>query len=132
MSLGSEFKEFAMKGNVIDLAVGVIVGAAFGKIVSSLVGNIAMPLLGKLIGGFNFSDLAISLGNDPAGKPVTIAYGVFLQSIFDFVIIALVLFLAIRGINRLKKPAPTAPAPPPPPSREEALLTEIRDLLARR
>jgi large conductance mechanosensitive channel len=132
MSLGSEFKEFAMKGNVIDLAVGVIVGAAFGKIVSSLVGNVAMPVLGKLIGGFNFADLAISLGNDPAGKPVTIAYGVFLQSIFDFVIIALVLFVAIRGINRLKKPAPTAPAPPPPPSREEALLTEIRDLLARR
>jgi large conductance mechanosensitive channel len=132
MSLGSEFKEFAMKGNVIDLAVGVIVGAAFGKIVSSLVGNIAMPVLGKLIGGFNFADLAISLGNDPAGKPVAIGYGVFLQSIFDFVIIALVLFLAIRGINRLKKPTPAAPPPPPPPSREEALLTEIRDLLARR
>jgi len=132
MSLGSEFKEFAMKGNVIDLAVGVIVGAAFGKIVSSLVGNVAMPVLGKLIGGFNFSDLAISLGSDPAGKPVAIAYGVFLQSMFDFVIIALVLFLAIRGINRLKRPAPAAPAPPPPPSREEALLTEIRDLLARR
>jgi large conductance mechanosensitive channel len=132
MSLGSEFKEFAMKGNVIDLAVGVIVGAAFGKIVSSLVGNVAMPVLGKLIGGINFSDLAISLGNDPSGKPVAIGYGVFLQSIFDFVIIALVLFLAIRGINRLKKPAPEAPAPPPPPSREELLLTEIRDLLARR
>jgi large conductance mechanosensitive channel len=132
MSLGSEFKEFAMKGNVIDLAVGVIVGAAFGKIVSSLVGNVAMPVLGKVVGGINFSDLAISLGNDPTGKPVTIGYGVFLQSIFDFVIIALVLFLAIRGINRLKKPAPAAPAPPPPPSREEALLTEIRDLLARR
>ena len=132
MSLGSEFKEFAMKGNVIDLAVGVIVGAAFGKIVSSLVGNVAMPVLGKLIGGFNFSDLAISLGSDPAGKPVAIAYGVFLQSMFDFVIIALVLFLAIRGINRLKRPAPAAPAPPPPPSREEALLTEIRDLLAKR
>jgi len=132
VSLGSEFKEFAMKGNVIDLAVGVIVGAAFGKIVSSLVGNIAMPVLGKLIGGFNFTDLAISLGNDPGGKPVTIGYGVFLQSIFDFVIIALVLFLAIRGINRLKKPPPEAPAPPTPPSREEALLTEIRDLLAKR
>jgi len=132
MSLGSEFKEFAMKGNVIDLAVGVIVGAAFGKIVSSLVGNVAMPVLGKLIGGVNFSDLAISLGSDPAGKPVAIAYGVFLQSIFDFVIIALVLFLAIRGINRLKKPVAAPPAPPPPPSREELLLTEIRDLLARR
>jgi large conductance mechanosensitive channel len=132
MSLASEFKEFAMKGNVVDLAVGVIVGAAFGKIVSALVGNVVMPVLGKLVGGFNFSDLAINLGNDPAGKPVAITYGVFLQSIFDFVIIALVLFMAIRAINRLKKPAPQAPAPPPPPSREEQLLTEIRDLLAKR
>jgi large conductance mechanosensitive channel len=132
MGVASEFKEFAMKGNVVDLAVGVIVGAAFGKIVSSLVGNVVMPVLGKLIGGFNFTDLAISLGNDPAGKPVAITYGTFLQSIFDFVIIALVLFLAIRGINRLKKPVPVAPAAPPPPSREEQLLTEIRDLLARR
>jgi len=132
MSLASEFKEFAMKGNVVDLAVGVIVGAAFGKIVSSLVGNVVMPVLGKLVGGFNFSDLALGLGNDPAGKPVAITYGVFLQSIFDFVIIALVLFMAIRAINRLKKPAPQAPAPPAPPSREEQLLTEIRDLLAKR
>jgi large conductance mechanosensitive channel len=131
MSVASEFKEFAMKGNVVDLAVGVIVGAAFGKIVSSLVGNVVMPVLGKLVGGFNFADLAISLGNDPAGKPVAITYGLFLQSIFDFVIIALVLFLAIRGINRLKKPAPAAPAAPPP-SREEQLLIEIRDLLAGR
>jgi large conductance mechanosensitive channel len=132
MSLASEFKEFAMKGNVVDLAVGVIVGAAFGKIVSSLVGNVMMPVLGKLIGGFNFADLAISLGTDPAGKPVAVTYGTFLQSIFDFVIIALVLFMAIRGINRLKKPQAPAPAPPPPPSREEQLLTEIRDLLAKR
>ena len=132
MSLASEFKEFAMKGNVVDLAVGVIVGAAFGKIVSSLVGNVVMPVLGKLIGGFNFSDLAISLGTDPAGKAVAVTYGVFLQSILDFVIIAAVLFIAIRAINRLKKPPPAAPAPPPPPSREEQLLTEIRDLLAKR
>jgi large conductance mechanosensitive channel len=130
MSLASEFKEFAMKGNVVDLAVGVIVGAAFGKIVSSLVGNVVMPVLGRLVGGFNFADLAIGLGTDPAGKAVAITYGVFLQSIFDFGIIALVLFMAIRGINRLKKPAPAAPAPPP--SREEQLLTEIRDLLAKR
>jgi large conductance mechanosensitive channel len=132
MSIASEFKEFAMKGNVVDLAVGVIVGAAFGKIVSSLVGNVVMPVLGKLIGGFNFSDLAISLGIDPAGKAVAVTYGVFLQSIFDFVIIALVLFMAIRGINRLKKPPRAAPPPPPPPTREEQLLTEIRDLLAKR
>ena len=132
MSVASEFKEFAMKGNVVDLAVGVIVGAAFGKIVSSLVGSVVMPVLGKLVGGFNFADLAISLGTDPAGKPVVIGYGVFLQSIFDFVIIALVLFLAIRGINRLKRAPPPAPPPPAPPTREEQLLGEIRDLLAKR
>ena len=132
MSMASEFKEFAMKGNVVDLAVGVIVGAAFGKIVSSLVGNVVMPVLGKLIGGFNFSDLAFGLGTDPTGKPVAVTYGVFLQSIFDFVIIALVLFMAIRAINRLKKPPPAAPPPPAPPTREEQLLTEIRDLLAKR
>ena len=132
MSLASEFKEFAMKGNVVDMAVGVIVGAAFGKIVSSLVGNVIMPVLGKPIGGFNFTDMAFALGTDPAGKPVAITYGVFLQSIFDFVIIALVLFMALRGINRLKKPQPAAAAPPPAPSREEQLLTEIRDLLAKR
>jgi large conductance mechanosensitive channel len=132
MSVASEFKEFAMKGNVVDLAIGVIIGAAFGKIVSSLVGSVVMPVLGKLIGGFNFTDLAISLGTDPAGKPVIIGYGVFLQSIFDFVIIALVLFLAIRGINRLKRPPPAAAPPPSPPTREEQLLVEIRALLAKR
>jgi large conductance mechanosensitive channel len=132
MSLASEFKEFAMKGNVVDLAVGVIVGAAFGKIVSSLVANVIMPVIGKLIGGFNFADLAIGLGTDPGGKPVAISYGVFLQSIVDFLIIALVLFMAIRAINRLKRPEPAAPPPPPPPTREEQLLTEIRDLLAKR
>ncbi len=132
VGLGAEFKEFAMKGNVVDLAVGVIIGAAFGKIVSSMVGDLFMPALGKLIGGFNFSDLAVALGKDPTGKDVLIRYGAFLQSIFDFIIIALVLFIAIKGINRLKKPAPAAPAPPPPPARTEVLLEEIRDLLARR
>jgi len=132
MSLVSEFKEFAMKGNVVDMAVGVIVGAAFGKIVSSLVANVITPMLGKLIGGINFSDLAISLGTDPSGKPVAVTYGVFLQSVFDFVIIALVLFLALRGINSLKRPAPAAPTAPPPPTLDQQLLTEIRDLLARR
>ena len=131
MSLGSEFKEFAMKGNVVDLAVGVIIGTAFGKIVSSLVGDVIMPPLGKVIGGLNFSDLAISLGADPAGKAVLIKYGLFLQTIFDFVIIAIVLFMCIKGINKLKKPAPVVAAPPPPPPRSEALLEEIRDLLAK-
>ncbi len=132
MGIGSEFKEFAMKGNVVDLAVGVIIGAAFGKIVSSLVGDVIMPALGKLIGGVNFSDFAVNLGKDPTGKEVLIKYGSFIQSIFDFTIIALVLFLAIKGINRLKKPAPVAEPPPPPPPKSELLLEEIRDLLAKR
>ncbi len=132
MGIGAEFKEFAMKGNVIDLAVGVIIGAAFGKIVSSLVGDLLMPLLGKLIGGVNFADLAVDLGKDPAGKEVLLKYGAFLQTMFDFVIIALVIFLAIKGINRLKKPVPAAPAAPAPPAKSEVLLEEIRDLLAKR
>jgi large conductance mechanosensitive channel len=134
MSLASEFKEFAMKGSVVDLAVGVIIGAAFGKIVSSLVGDIFMPALGKAIGGFNFSDLAVGLGKDPTGKEVLIKYGTFLQTMFDFLVIAVVLFIAIKGLNRLKMP-PVVVAPPPPPApvpREQVLLEEIRDLLAKR
>ena len=130
MGIASEFKEFAMKGSVVDLAVGVIIGTAFGKIVSSLVGDVIMPPLGKVIGGLNFSDLAISLGLDPVGKAVLIKYGAFLQTIFDFVIIAIVLFMCIKGINKLKKPASAVAAPPPP--RSEVLLEEIRDLLAKR
>jgi large conductance mechanosensitive channel len=132
MGLGTEFKEFAMKGNVVDLAVGVIIGAAFGKIVSSLVGDMFMPALGKLIGGFNFSDLAFTLGKDPTGKEVLIKYGAFVQTMFDFIIIALVLFMAIKAINRLKKPPPAVPTPPAEPPRTEVLLQEIRDLLAKR
>ena len=132
MSIGSEFKEFAMKGNVVDLAVGVIIGAAFGKIVSSLVGDMIMPALGKVIGGINFSDLAISLGKHPTGKEVLVKYGSFIQTCFDFLIIAIVLFLAIKGINKLKKPVPEAPAAPAPPPRSEVLLEEIRNLLAKR
>jgi large conductance mechanosensitive channel len=130
MSLAAEFKEFAMKGNVVDMAVGVIIGAAFGKIVSSLVENVIMPPLGKLIGGVNFSEMAMSLGAGADGKDVLLKYGSFLQSIFDFVIIAFVIFMAIKGINRLKKPAPNAPPPPPPA--QEVLLSQIRDLLAKR
>ncbi len=133
MSIASEFKEFAMKGSVIDLAVGVIVGTAFGKIVSSLVGDVITPVLGKLIGDVNFSDLAIDLGKDPTGAKVLLKYGVFLQTIFDFAVIALVLFIALRAINKLKKPAPPAvDAPPPPPTRQEVLLEEIRDALIKR
>jgi large conductance mechanosensitive channel len=131
MGLASEFKEFAMKGSVVDLAVGVIIGAAFGKIVSSLVGDIFMPAIGRLVGGVNFSDLAIGLGKDPTGKEVLIKYGAFLQTLFDFLIIGLVLFFAIKGINRLKRPHAADAAPPPPP-KSELLLQEIRDLLAKR
>jgi large conductance mechanosensitive channel len=130
MSLASEFKEFAMKGSVVDLAIGVIIGAAFGKIVSSLVGDIFMPVLGKAIGGINFSDLAVSLGKDPSGKEVLIKYGSFLQTLFDFVVIALVLFMAIKGLNTLKKPPPVVVVEVPPP-RQEVLLEQIRDLLAK-
>jgi large conductance mechanosensitive channel len=132
MSVASEFKEFAMKGSVVDLAIGVIIGAAFGKIVSSLVGDIFMPVLGKAIGGINFSDLAVSLGKDPTGKEVLIKYGSFLQTVFDFVVIALVLFMAIKGLNTLKKPPVVVVVETPPPPRQEVLLEEIRDLLARR
>lgn len=129
MSFASEFKEFAMKGNVVDMAVGVIIGGAFGKIITSLVGDVLMPPIGKAIGGVNFSDLATSLGADPTGKEVLVKYGAFFQTIFDFLIIALVIFIALKGINKLKKPeAPPAPAAPP---RQEVLLEEIRNLLAK-
>jgi large conductance mechanosensitive channel len=130
MGLAREFKEFAMKGNVIDMAVGVIIGAAFGKIVTSLVEDVIMPPLGKVIGGVNFADLAVSLGMDPAGKEVILRYGNFLQIVFQFVIVAMVLFMVIRTLNKLKKPDPAAP--PPAPARQELLLEEIRDLLAKR
>lgn len=127
MSLVSEFKEFAMKGSVVDLAVGVVVGAAFGKIVSSLVADVIMPPIGMAIGGVNFSDLVVTLGIGPDGAPVALRYGAFLQTIFDFMIIAAALFVAIKVINRLKRPDPAAP--PPPPAREQVLLEEIRDIL---
>ena len=133
MGLGTEFKEFAMKGNVVDLAVGVIIGAAFGKIVSSLVGDLFMPALGKLIGGFNFSDLAFTLGKDPTGKEVLIKYGAFVQTMFDFVIIAVVLFVTIKGINKLKKPPPVVAAPPAAAGAgRKCFWKKLRDLLAKR
>ena len=130
MSLASEFKEFAMKGNVIDLAVGVVIGAAFGKIVSSLVGDIVMPLLAPLLGHINFSDLAFTVATGADGKPVLVKYGAFIQTCFEFLIIALVIFMVIKAINKLKRPHPDAP--PAPPSRTDTLLQEIRDLLAKR
>src|SRR5689334_23904175 len=132
MGLAHEFKEFAMKGNVIDLAVGVVIGAAFGKIVASLVGDVIMPPLGLVIGNINFSDLAVHIGTDPKGKEVLLKYGAFIQTIFEFLIIALVLFMVIKGINRLKRPPPPSSAAPPiPPTKTEALLEDIRNLLAK-
>lgn len=128
-----EFKKFAMRGNVVDLAVGVIIGAAFGKIVTSLVGDLLMPVIGLVVGGMDFADLAIVLkaaqGDTPA---VTLGYGKFLQTIVDFLIVAFTVFLFIKGFNRLQAreaEKPAAPPAPPAPSAEERLLTEIRDLL---
>jgi large conductance mechanosensitive channel len=130
MSLASEFKEFAMKGNVVDMAVGVIIGAAFGKIVSALVENVIMPPLGMALSGVSFTDLGTVIGHAGDGKAVMLKWGAFVQTIFDFLIIAFVLFMALKGINKLKKPAvPAANVPPPPPPRNEVLLEEIRDLL---
>jgi len=130
MSMMKEFKEFAMKGNVVDLAVGIIIGGAFGKIVSSLVGDVIMPPLGLLIGGVNFSDLAFTLksaaGADPA---VLLKYGAFVQSVFDFAIVAFAIFMVIKGMNALKRKKEEVPAAPPKPPVQEILLSEIRDLL---
>jgi large conductance mechanosensitive channel len=127
-----EFKEFALRGNVIDLAVGVVIGAAFGKIVSSLVADVLTPPIGLLLGGVDFSSLGITLREAMPPKPaVMLAYGKFLQSLFDFLIIAFVIFQVVRLINRLKREEPPAPAAPAAPSAEVTLLTEIRDLLRR-
>src|SRR5690606_16545087 len=133
MSFIKEFKEFAVKGNVVDMAVGIIIGAAFGKIVSSLVADVVMPPIGWLIGGVDFSDLALVLPAVIEGNPaVTIAYGKFLQTVIDFTIVAFAIFMVIKLINRLKRKeaeTPAAPPAPPEPTKEELLLTEIRDLL---
>ncbi|HEY3698373.1 MAG TPA: large-conductance mechanosensitive channel protein MscL [Spongiibacteraceae bacterium] len=129
MSLLHEFKEFAVKGNVVDMAVGVIIGAAFGKIVTSLVTDMVMPPIGVLLGGVDFSNLAITIHQAADGKPVVIAYGKFIQTIVDFTIVAFVIFMAIKGINRLKRPAPPTPDAPPVYTKDQELLIEIRDLL---
>jgi large conductance mechanosensitive channel len=132
MSFASEFKEFAMRGNVIDLAVGVVIGAAFGKIVSSLVGDVIMPALSPVLGSVNFTELAVRISSDSQGRPVLLKYGSFLQTIFEFIIIAFSIFIVVKGINRLKRPPPPTAEAPPPPTKTEALLQEIRDLLARK
>ena len=130
MSLINEFKAFAVRGNVVDMAVGIVIGAAFGKIVSSFVDGVIMPPLGLLIGGVDFSDLAIVL-KDAVGEAtaVVLRYGAFIQTVVDFVIIAFAIFMAIKAINHLKRKEAEAPSAPPAPSKEELLLTEIRDLL---
>lgn len=127
MSMMKEFKEFAMRGNVIDLAVGIIIGLAFGKIVTSLVNDVVMPPIGILIGGVDFSNLTLTLKSAAEGVPATaIRYGMFLNTIIDFVLVAFAIFLLIRAINMFKKKEEAVPAPPP---RQEVLLAEIRDLL---
>lgn len=129
----SEFKTFAMRGNVVDMAVGIIIGAAFGKIVSSLVADVVTPPLGLLIGGVDFSDLAVTLKAATDSAPaVTLTYGKFIQTTFDFIIVAFAIFLLVKGINSLKRKEEEKPAAPPAPSNEEVLLTEIRDLLKTR
>ena len=136
MGLIAEFKTFAMRGNVVDLAVGIVIGAAFGKIVSSAVDGILMPVVGMALGGVNFASLALELEPrvvDAAGTVtdpgVYLAYGAFLQTLVDFIIVAFAIFLLIKAINKLRRSEAEVPAAPPAPTTEEKLLTEIRDLL---
>lgn len=130
MSILSEFKAFAVKGNVVDMAVGIIIGAAFGKIVSSFVGDVVMPPLGVLIGGVDFSDLAIVLkAAEGDAAAVTLAYGKFIQTVLDFLIVAFAIFMGIKVLNRLKREEAAAPEAPAAPTKDQELLSEIRDLL---
>ena len=130
MGMLSEFKDFAIKGNVVDMAVGIIVGAAFGKIVSSFVKDIIMPPIGVMMGGVNFTDLAVTIQEAAGEVPaVAIKYGAFIQTIVDFIIVALAIFMAVKVVNSMKKAEEEAPIENPAPSKEEVLLTEIRDLL---
>jgi large conductance mechanosensitive channel len=135
MSIIKEFKQFAMRGNVLDMAVGIIIGGAFGKIVSSFVADVIMPPIGVLLGGVDFSSLKLTVKgasvNEAGGivNAVTINYGMFINTVIDFIIIAFAIFMVIKAMNNLKKKEEAAPAAPPAPSNEEKLLTEIRDLL---
>jgi large conductance mechanosensitive channel len=131
MSMVSEFKDFAMRGNVVDMAVGIVIGGAFGKIVSSFVADVLMPPIGLMLGGVDFSDLAVTLKDATEGaEAVLLKYGVFIQSVVDFLIIAFAIFMVIKAMNSLKKEEPPEePAAPPEPSNEEKLLAEIRDAL---
>lgn len=130
MSMMKEFKQFAVKGNVVDMAVGIIIGAAFGKIVTALVSGVIMPPIGVLLGGVDFSDLVLVLKEAAGDAPaVVISYGAFIQTLIDFTIIAFAIFMLVKGINSLKKKEEEAPKAPPAPTAEETLLAEIRDLL---
>ena len=133
MGMVKEFKEFAMKGNMLDMAIGIVIGAAFGKIVSSVVADVLMPPLGLLLGGVNFTALKLTL-KEAVGETaaVTLNYGAFLQTVVDFVIVAFAIFLMIKGINSMRKRQEEAPAAPAPPPNQEVLLGEIRDLLKNR
>jgi large conductance mechanosensitive channel len=133
MGMAKEFKEFAMKGNMLDMAIGIVIGAAFGKIVSSVVADVLMPPLGLLLGGVNFTALKVTL-KEAVGDTaaITLNYGAFLQTVLDFVIVAFAIFLMIRGINSMRKKQEEAPAAPAPPPNQEILLAEIRDLLKNR
>ena len=130
MGMVKEFKEFAMKGNVVDMAVGIIIGGAFGKIISSFVGDVLMPPIGLMLGGVDFSSLALTLKPGAEGvEPVLLKYGVFINTVIDFLIIAFAIFMVIKGLNSFKKKQDEAPAAPPEPPADVKLLTEIRDLL---
>jgi large conductance mechanosensitive channel len=133
MSMLKEFRDFAVKGNMIDMAVGIIIGAAFGKLITSLVSDIVMPPLGQLIGGVNFSGLKLTIGSPIEGKePVTLNYGAFIQTMVDFLIVAWAIFVVVKVINAMKRRQEAAPAAPPAPTKDQVLLTEIRDLLKAR
>ena len=132
MGMMKEFKAFAMRGNVVDLAVAVVIGAAFGKIVSSFVNDVLMPPIGLLLGGLDFSKLAITLkAATNTAEAVQVKYGMFVNTVVDFIIVAFAIFMVIKGINAMKKKEEAAPAAPPAPSPQEVLLREIRDLLKR-
>lgn len=140
MSLVKEFKEFAVKGNAVDMAVGIIVGAAFGKIVTSIVNDVIMPPIGKLLGGVDFTGLFLNLGSETyatladakAAGAATLNYGAFLQTVVDFIIVAFAVFMLVKGINSLRKKEEAAPAAPPAPPEDVVLLREIRDALQKR
>ena len=130
MSFLKEFQKFAIKGNVVDMAVGIVIGAGFGKIVSSLVSDIIMPSVGVIVGGVSFSGLKVTLKEATDGAAaVTLNYGMFIQTVFDFLIIAFAIFMVVKGMNKLHSKEEKAPAAPPAPTKDQLLLTEIRDLL---